>query len=110
MAYHADALILWCFDARFSRALDLLVKKKRLKMVDIVKVAGGAKDARNSYVLSQIEKSFQLHHPKEVYLMIHEECGAYGGKAYNPKKELASREKILKSFLKTMGLRAKIRK
>jgi len=110
MAYHADAVILWCFDARFSGALDSLIKKKKLKMADIIKVAGGAKDAGNSYVLSQIEKSFKLHYPKEVYLMIHEECGAYGGKSYDPKKELASREKILKSFLKKKGIRAKIRK
>ncbi|OGF69604.1 hypothetical protein A3H65_02050 [Candidatus Giovannonibacteria bacterium RIFCSPLOWO2_02_FULL_45_14] len=110
MAYHADAVMLWCFDARFSVALDSLIKKKKLKMPDIIKVAGGAKDIKHPYLLSQIEKSFRLHHPKEIYLMVHEKCGAYGGRAYDQKKELARSGKILESFLKKKGIRAKIHK
>lgn len=108
MAYISDALILWCFDARFSGALDLLVRKKKIKLPDIIRVAGGAKDIADPYIRSQINKSFLLHSPKAVYLMIHEKCGAYGGRPYNPKKELARSEKVLKSFLKKKGIRAKI--
>lgn len=108
MGYHSSAVILWCFDARFSKQLDLLIKKKKLKFPDIIKIAGGAKDVSHPYVKGQIEKSFKLHHPQAVYLMIHEDCGAYGGKSYNGKKELQRAEKTVRSILKKKGLHATI--
>lgn len=46
-------------------------------------LAGGVKDL--NFVLGQIELSVKLHHTKEVYLINHEDCGAYG-KTGNYKK------------------------
>ena len=81
--YTADACVVWCFDHRFS---DLLGKfSKKFKNFDLVKIAGGAKalagDASpdRDFVLNQIKTSIRLHGVKRVVLMLHRDCGAYGG-------------------------------
>ncbi len=85
--YESDACIIWCFDARFSGLLEEFVKKETLKNVDLVKVAGGAKEiaspeaeVNRAFMLDQIKKSIALHKTKKIILMTHTECGAYGGK------------------------------
>ena len=84
--YTADACIVWCFDDRFSKLFDEYIKQQNFAHVDLVKVAGGAKDLASPeseparvYLLDQIAKSITLHHTKEIILMAHSECGAYGG-------------------------------
>jgi|SRR3989338_8038204 len=84
--YIADACIVWCFDDRFSKLLDEYIKQQKFAHVDLVKVAGGAKDlaspesdSAGAYLLDQIAKSIKLHHTKEIILTMHSECGAYGG-------------------------------
>ena len=49
-------------------------------------VAGGAKclagddpEPDRQFVLEQIRKSMQLHGTQQVLLMLHSDCGAYGG-------------------------------
>jgi hypothetical protein len=81
--YIADACIVWCFDDRFS---DLFRKfSKNFKNRDLIKIAGGAKalagDASpdRDFVLNQIKVSIRLHGTKRVALMLHRDCGAYGG-------------------------------
>jgi len=81
--YAADACVVWCFDDRFSGLLGAFVKD--FKNFDLVKVAGGAKalagDASpdRDFVFGQIETSIRLHGTKKIVLMLHRDCGAYGG-------------------------------
>ena len=84
--YRADACIVWCFDDRFSKALDSYIIEKGLVHLDIVKIAGGAKELatpsdehNREFVLGQILASIRLHHTRRVVLMNHADCGAYGG-------------------------------
>ncbi len=53
--------------------------------VDIVRVAGVAKNlarpsdpSERDFVLQQLRTSVTLHGIKEIYLINHEDCGAYG--------------------------------
>ena len=55
---------------------------------DPIKVAGGAKSLAlpevktdREFVLEQIRKSMRLHDTKRVILIVHSDCGAYGGLA-----------------------------
>ncbi len=75
--YTANACIVWCFDDRFSALLGELIKSRGYKRVDLVKIAGGAQDT--NFILDQIGKSIKLHHTPRVIVMVHNECGAYGG-------------------------------
>ena len=81
--YVADACIAWCFDDRFSGLLAEFAKD--LKDYDLVKVAGGAKalaggpSPERDFVLGQVKTSVRLHGTKKIVLMLHRDCGAYGG-------------------------------
>ena len=81
--YVADACVVWCFDDRFSGLLGKFSKK--FKNFDLVKVAGGAKSLTEEaspdrdFVLGQIKASVRLHGTKRIALMLHRDCGAYGG-------------------------------
>lgn len=83
--YTADACVVWCFDDRFYKLLKAFGKQERFDHIDLVKVAGGAKtlagDASpdRDFVLGQIKTSVRLHGTKRVVLMLHRDCGAYGG-------------------------------
>lgn len=92
--YKADATVVWCFDDRFSLALQVLSDKKGWKAYDLIKVAGGAKDlctedetCGSSFLLDQIGKSIKLHNSPTVYLMNHYNCGAYGRSQMEPIEE-----------------------
>jgi carbonic anhydrase len=84
--YHAQACIVWCFDNRFTPALNEFIKNKNYQHYDLVEVAGGAKslaspekEFEEEYILKQIEISLKLHHAQRIILMNHSDCGAYGG-------------------------------
>ena len=86
--YSCDAAILWCFDNRFDLGFRKFLKRIGVVRPDPVKVAGGAKclaspeqEADREFVLEQIRKSMQLHGTTRVILMVHSDCGAYGGLA-----------------------------
>jgi carbonic anhydrase len=86
--YTADAAVVWCFDHRFDLVLHKLLKKIGVERFDPILVAGGAKnlsspDTENDrqFVLDQIRSSIRLHGTKNVILMLHSDCGAYGGLA-----------------------------
>jgi hypothetical protein len=99
--YAADACIVWCFDDRFSGLLGEF--SKTFKNFDLVKIAGGAKalaggaSPERDFVLNQITTSARLHGAKQVVLMLHRDCGAYGGSKNfeNPNTEKASQENQL---------------
>jgi len=89
--YVADACVVWCYDDRFYKLLKAFGKQEGWKNIDLVKVAGGAKDlavgteaspsvmAARDFLLGQITTSIRLHGTKRVVLMTHRDCGAYGG-------------------------------
>ncbi|PIT92017.1 MAG: hypothetical protein COU08_04140 [Candidatus Harrisonbacteria bacterium CG10_big_fil_rev_8_21_14_0_10_42_17] len=103
--YQANAVIIWCFNARFKPALEGLIEELNLGMVDIVTTAGGAKDLAvaekpeyRDALLRQIEISIKLHGTRRIILMIHEDCGALGGSSAfenNTDKEFKACEKYL---------------
>ena len=109
-----DACIVWCFDPRFSNLLRALEEEEGFFHTDIIKVAGGAKDLTDSslgnskdYLLDQIGKSVALHHPRQIILMMHDNCGAYGGRE-DPefyKRGLRKAGDVLERFLKKGGER-----
>jgi hypothetical protein len=84
--YHCDAAILWCFDNRFELGFRKFLKRIGVANSDPIKVAGGAKclaspehETDREFVLEQIRKSMRLHGTSRVILMVHSDCGAYGG-------------------------------
>ena len=84
--YHCDAAIIWCFDHRFHLGFSKFLKRLGVANSDPIKIAGGAKslaspedEADREFVLNQIRKSIRLHGTKLVILMLHSDCGAYGG-------------------------------
>ena len=86
--YHCDAAILWCFDNRFELGFRKFLKRIGIVNSDPIKIAGGAKcmaspehESDREFVLEQIRKSIKLHGTRRVILMLHSDCGAYGGLA-----------------------------
>jgi hypothetical protein len=84
--YHCDAAILWCFDNRFDLGFRKFLKRIGVTHSDPIKIAGGAKclaspelETDRKFVLEQIRTSMRLHDTKRVILMLHSDCGAYGG-------------------------------
>ena len=86
--YHCDAAVLWCFDNRFELGFRKFLKRIGVVNSDPIKVAGGAKclaspeqESDRAFVMDQIRKSMRLHGTNRVILMVHSDCGAYGGLA-----------------------------
>jgi carbonic anhydrase len=86
--YHCDAAIVWCFDNRFQVGFAKYLKRQGIVNSDPIKIAGGAKslaspehESDREFVLDQIRKSIRLHGTRRVILMLHSDCGAYGGLA-----------------------------
>lgn len=84
--YDADACVIWCFDDRFSALLDKFQEGQGYKHCDVVKIAGGiqsfAADSApevEEFLLGQVRKSRELHRTPKVVLMVHRDCGGYGG-------------------------------
>jgi carbonic anhydrase len=84
--YQCDAAIIWCFDNRFELGFRKFLKRIGVVNSDPIKIAGGARclaspeDERDrEFVLDQIRTSMRLHGTRRVILMLHSDCGAYGG-------------------------------
>lgn len=84
--YRCDAAIVWCFDNRFQLGFAKFLKRLGILNSDPIKIAGGAKslvspdrETDREFVLGQIQKSIGLHGTELVILMLHSDCGAYGG-------------------------------
>ena len=84
--YTADAAVVMCFDLRFNLSFHKFLKKMGMTHHDLIKIAGGAKclaspdnEAERDFVLDQIRKSMRLHRTSRIILMVHADCGAYGG-------------------------------
>jgi hypothetical protein len=85
--YQAEECIVWCYDARFSELYDAFLAQRQFSKskIDLVKCAGGAQALAlesgpdHDVFSSQIAKSIKLHHTDRVILMVHMDCGGYGG-------------------------------
>ncbi len=94
--HQCQSLVITCIDFRFRSSVRkwLLEKEKLDGDFDLVSVAGACKDlaedesgpARN-YILNQVLLSKKLHHIKEVILINHENCGAYGDSVVSGSEE-----------------------
>ena len=86
--YVCDAAVVWCFDFRFETAFRKLLKRIGVFYPDSIRLAGGAKclaspehETDRVFVVDQIRKSIKLHGTRTAVLMLHSDCGAYGGLA-----------------------------
>jgi hypothetical protein len=86
--YKCEAAVVWCFDNRFELVLRKLLKHLGIVYFDPIRIAGGTKylassddEASRQFVLEQIRISMRLHETQSVILMLHSDCGAYGGLA-----------------------------
>ncbi|HXY09980.1 MAG TPA: carbonic anhydrase [Terriglobales bacterium] len=84
--YRCDAAVMWCFDHRFELGFRKFLKRMGVTTPDPIKIAGGAKcmaspecESDREFVMEQIRKSMRLHGTRRVILMLHSDCGAYGG-------------------------------
>jgi len=77
MSHICDAIIVCCMDFRFQKYIRKWTDENLAgKFFDLVGFAGSTKNL--DIILSQIEISVSLHKTREVILIHHEECGAYG--------------------------------
>src|SRR3989338_6428391 len=95
--HSCQAIVVSCMDFRLRKHL----REWTLKMLDQegfdrLALAGGVKNL--PFVLEQIALSVKLHHIDEVYLINHEDCGAYGkeGTFAQHKKDLKFAKKIIR--------------
>src|SRR5215467_661399 len=86
--YKCEAAIVWCFDNRFETVLRKLIKRLQIEYFDPIRIAGGTKclaspdrESDRDFLIEQIRLSMRLHDTKSVILMLHSDCGAYGGLA-----------------------------
>ena len=84
--YECDAVIVWCFDHRFGLGLRKFLPRIGVVYADPIMIAGGAmslaspkQESDREFVLDQIRASIRLHGTKRAILMLHSDCGAYGG-------------------------------
>ena len=75
--HKCDALVVSCIDFRFQRYIHKWLDKNfKNKAFDYVGFAGATKNLQ--IILWQLDISVRLHKIKEVILIHHEDCGAYG--------------------------------
>ena len=86
--YICDAVVIGCYDNRFETAFRKILKRTGIVYADPVRVAGGAKclasparEEDREFVLEQVRLSMKLHATRVAVLMLHSDCGAYGGLA-----------------------------
>ncbi|MCX6790758.1 MAG: hypothetical protein NTV62_01015 [Candidatus Gribaldobacteria bacterium] len=87
MSHHCQALIFRCMDFRIKpTVLTQLLSEVGYPegAYDLVSVAGAGKDllsnqvGEKEFLLKQIQLSQKLHNIKEVVVLYHDNCGAYG--------------------------------
>src|SRR5437763_1259979 len=84
--YICDAVFIWCLDSNFEPGFRKMLKRIGVFQADSIRIAGGAKalvspkyESNRLFVIDQLRIAMQLHGAKRVVLMVHSDCGAYGG-------------------------------
>jgi len=85
MSHTCKSLLMQCMDFRFgSKMKEFMSEHVLMDDADLVSIAGSAKNIvepdTQAFALRQIEISKTLHEMKEVNLVNHLDCGAYGGR------------------------------
>ena len=77
-SHSCRSIVVSCMDFRLRKSIGAYIKSHKIKDqgFDRVAVAGGVKNL--AFVLDQVSLSHKLHHIDQVYLINHEDCGAYG--------------------------------
>lgn len=92
-----QTLVLSCIDFRFQEIVRRFLKNQGLGgNYDLVCLAGAGKQLLaegRSVVLRQISLSSRLHQIKEVFLINHQNCGAYGEGLISGSKEEMERHR-----------------
>src|SRR3989338_33327 len=93
-SHNCRAIVVGCMDFRLRSG----IRKWTAKLeggFDRLAIAGGVKNL--VFVLDQVELSYKLHQIDEVYLINHEDCGAYAaeGTFAKHKKDLKFAKKII---------------
>ena len=71
------ALVVTCIDFRFvSTVRDYLTNKGLRDNYDLITFPGASLNINS--IEENIDLSFKLHSPSEIYIFDHEDCGAYG--------------------------------
>lgn len=97
MTHSCDAAIVTCIDFRFQKFIrNWTDKELKGKKFDAIALAGSTKELNT--ILKQIDISCRLHNIKEVYLIHHQECGAYG-KESTPQKHFEELQKAKTKIL-----------
>ena len=77
MAHVCDAMVICCIDFRFQKNIrDWTDENLKGKTFDLVGFAGATKELDT--VIKQVDISVSLHKVKQIVLIHHEDCGAYG--------------------------------
>lgn len=77
MAHTTESLIVTCMDFRFQKYINAWADKTvGIGNFDRVAWAGGVFDMFG--IFKHVELAKRLHHIKQVILINHEDCGAYG--------------------------------
>ena len=94
-SHSCQAIVVSCMDFRLRKHLRGFTNKMLKGGFDRLALAGGVKNL--PFVLDQVELSYKLHHIDEVYLINHEDCGAYAaeGTFAKHKKDLKFAKKII---------------
>ena len=80
MLHTCQAAIVHCLDFRLQKSIKKYLENDGLiGNCDIISIAGGVKNL--NFLLEQVQISKRLHSIKQVILINHTDCGAYGGKA-----------------------------
>jgi carbonic anhydrase len=74
---HCDALVVHCMDYRLQKFLHpWIISRFRADNFDIISLAGGVHDYE--MVLKYVQLAKQIHSIRQVALINHEDCRAYG--------------------------------
>ena len=81
--HECEALVISCIDFRFQEHLKQFLNRKHFQNYDLVSVAGSAKNLvaskqSSEFLLNQVLISYNLHRVKNIYIINHQNCGAYG--------------------------------
>lgn len=116
MAHHCKSLLIRCIDFRLAKSIkNYLEANNLLGDCDVLSVAGAIKSlispnnpGDKDFILGQIDISVSLHQIKEVILVNHTDCGAYGGSSkftfkkeereFHVKEMQAAKEIILEKY------------
>ena len=97
MSHVCDACIVTCIDFRFQDYVRKFTNENLAgKKFDLIGWAGSTKNL--DLVMGQIDISVRLHQIKQVILIHHEECGAYGAESTPERHAIdlkMAREKVL---------------